>query len=88
VSDAALIGEQAFNLKVDKSAPVKNPASFKVVGKPVQRLDIPAKVTGQFTYMQDFRMPGMLHGRVVRPPGIGASLKSVDETSVRDVLAF
>ncbi len=74
-----LIGDRAFALKVDKAVTPKNPADFRIVGKPVARLDIPAKVTAQFTYMQDFRMPGMLHGRVVRPPGIGATLQSVDE---------
>jgi nicotinate dehydrogenase subunit B len=83
-----LIGDKAFTLKVDKSAPTKNPADFKVVGKPVARLDIPGKVTGEFTYMQDFRLPDMLHGRVVRPPGIGATLQSVDESSVRDIPGF
>jgi nicotinate dehydrogenase subunit B len=79
-----LIGGKAFSLKLDKGAQTKNSADFKVVGKPIARLDIPAKVTGQFTYMQDFRMPGMLHGRVVRPPAIGATLQSVDESSVHD----
>lgn len=85
VTYGALVGGKAFALKVDKAAPTKNPADFRVVGKSVARLDIPAKVTGQFTYMQDFRMPGMLHGRVVRPPAIGATLQSVDESSVRDI---
>jgi nicotinate dehydrogenase subunit B len=85
VTYGSLIGGKAFTIKVDKTAPTKNPADFKIVGKPIVRLDIPAKVTGQFTYMQDFRLPGMLHGRVVRPPGIGAELASVDESSVRDI---
>ena len=85
VTYGALVGGKAFALKVDKAAPTKNPADFRVVGKSVAQLDIPAKVTGQFTYMQDFRMPGMLHGRVVRPPAIGATLQSVDESSVRDI---
>ncbi len=49
------------------------------------RLDIPQKATGRFTYIHDFRLPGMLHGRVVRPLAIGASLESVDELSVRGV---
>jgi nicotinate dehydrogenase subunit B len=83
-----LIGDKAFALKVDKAAPTKDPAAFKWVGKSVARLDIPAKVTGEFTYMQDFRLPDMLHGRVVRPPGIGAELQSVDESSVRDIPGF
>ena len=61
------------------------PKDYKVVGKSVPRVDIPDKVTGRFTYMQDFRVPGMLHGRVVRPPAIGAKLESVDESSVKDI---
>jgi nicotinate dehydrogenase subunit B len=81
----ALIGGTSFSLKVDKTAPLKDPAAFKIVGRSVPRVDIPGKVTGQFTYMQDFRLPGMLHGRVVRPPGIGATLQSVDEDSVRGI---
>ncbi len=55
------------------------------MGKPVPRVDIPDKVTGRFTYMQDFRVPGMLHGRVIRPAAIGATLENVDETSIKDV---
>jgi nicotinate dehydrogenase subunit B len=42
-------------------------------------------VTGRFTYVHDFRVPDMLHGRVVRPPAIGATLDNVDETSIKDV---
>ncbi|HXW26054.1 MAG TPA: molybdopterin cofactor-binding domain-containing protein [Xanthobacteraceae bacterium] len=85
VSYAELIGGKPFALKLDDKAPVKNPADFKLVGKPVPRLDIPDKVTGRFTYVQDFRLPGMVHGRVVRPPAIGATLHSVDEGSVKNI---
>jgi CO/xanthine dehydrogenase Mo-binding subunit len=80
-----LIGGRAFALKVDKEAPLKPPASYRIVGTSTPRLDIPAKVTGQFTYMQDFRVPGMLHGRVVRPPSAGADLLELDEGSVRNI---
>jgi CO/xanthine dehydrogenase Mo-binding subunit len=48
-------------------------------------VDIPGKVTGTFTYMQDFRVSGMLHGRVVRPPAMGAKLESVDESSIKGI---
>jgi CO/xanthine dehydrogenase Mo-binding subunit len=85
ISYAELIGGKNFNLKVDHAAPTKNPANYKIVGQPVGRLDIPGKLTGQFTYMQDFRVPGMLHGRVVRPPMLGAKLESVDESSIKDI---
>ena len=82
---AELIGGKSFSIKLDPKQPVKekDPKDYKVVGKPLARLDIPGKVTGTFTYMQDFRVPGMLHARVVRPPAIGAKLESVDESSLK-----
>jgi nicotinate dehydrogenase subunit B len=49
------------------------------------RPDVPGKVTGAHTYMQDFRVPGMVHARVVRPPAIGATLQSVDESSIKPI---
>ena len=73
VSYSTLIGGKNFSLKVDRAAAVKDPSHFKIVGRSIPRVDIPGKVTGQFTYMQDFRLPGMLHGRVVRPSGMGAT---------------
>jgi nicotinate dehydrogenase subunit B len=85
VSFGALIGGRNFSLQVDKTAQVKDAADFKIVGRSVPRVDIPGKVTGQFTYMQDIRLPDMLHGRVVRPPAIGATLQGIDEDSVKDI---
>ena len=87
VSYGELIGGKSFALKLDHAKPAagKDPKGYKVVGKPVPRVDIPDKVTGRFIYMQDFRVPGMLHGRVVRPPAIGATLESVDEASIKNV---
>jgi len=85
VTYGELIGGKTFSLKLDKQAPLKDPATYKIVGQPVPRFDIPEKMTGQFTYMQDFKVSGMLHGRVVRPTAIGATLLSVDESSVKDV---
>ncbi|MGV8286927.1 xanthine dehydrogenase family protein molybdopterin-binding subunit, partial [Pseudomonas aeruginosa] len=65
-------------------------SEYRLVGKPVRRVDIPAKLTGQLTYVHDMRLPGMLHGRVVRPPytgadvsaPLGSGLLAVDESSV------
>jgi nicotinate dehydrogenase subunit B len=85
VSYGDLIGGKTFALPLDKNVPLKDPATYTVVGRSQPRLDIPDKVTGRFTYMQDFRVEGMLHGRVVRPPAIGATLLSVDEASVSHV---
>jgi nicotinate dehydrogenase subunit B len=85
VSYAELIGDRSFDLKVDKDAPLKNPKDYTVVGQPVPRPDVVAKVTGTHTYAQDFRLPGMVHARVVRPPAIGATLAHVDESSIRTI---
>ncbi|HET7343432.1 MAG TPA: molybdopterin cofactor-binding domain-containing protein, partial [Methylomirabilota bacterium] len=51
-------------------------------GKSLRRPDIPAKVSGQHTWLHDLRLPGMLHARVVRPPALGATLQGVDESSI------
>jgi nicotinate dehydrogenase subunit B len=85
VTYAELVGGKAFALTVDAAAPTKDPKDFKFVGQPMARLDIPGKLTGQFTYMHDFRVSGMLHGRVVRPPAFGATLESVDESSIKHI---
>ncbi len=60
-----------------------DPADFKVIGQPVPRLDIPAKVDGTAIYGYDVRLDGMLHGRVARPPVIGATVEAVDDTAAR-----
>jgi CO/xanthine dehydrogenase Mo-binding subunit len=87
ISYAELIGNKSFALKLDHAKPTvgKDPKEYKIVGQPVPRIDIPDKVTGRFTYMQDFRVAGMLHGRVVRPPAFGAQLEDVDESSIKGV---
>jgi len=82
---AELIGTKSFNLKLDPKAPLRDPATYTVVGKPLPRPDVPAKCTGSFIYMQDFSLPDMLHARVIRPPAIGAELIAVDEGSIRDL---
>lgn len=85
ITYAQLIGGKSFSLKVDEKAKAKDPKNYKLVGKSVARVDIPDKVTGKFTYMQDYRVPGMMHGRVVRPPAYGATLESVDENSIKNI---
>jgi CO/xanthine dehydrogenase Mo-binding subunit len=80
-----LIGGRSFNLKLNAKAPLKDPATYTLVGKPLPRPDVPAKCTGGFTYMQDFSVPGMVHARVIRPPAIGAKLIGVDEASIKDL---
>jgi nicotinate dehydrogenase subunit B len=80
-----LVGGKLLELKLDKTAPQKPPADYTLVGKSIRRLDIPDKVMARFTYMQDFKLPGMLHGRVIRPAGIGATLAAYDEASIKDI---
>ena len=64
-----LLGGKPFNAKITGTAPLKDPNTYKVVGTRVPRFDIPDKVTGKYTYIQNVRIPGMLHGRPVRPRG-------------------
>ncbi len=69
VSYGELIGDRRFELKVSGKAPVKAPEQFRLVGTRAPRRDIAAKVKGEHLYIQHERLPGMLHARVVRPPG-------------------
>lgn len=96
VSYANLLGGKKFNvtipatgngwgLKVAPDVPVKDPKDYKVVGKKQDRIDLPPKFTAQFTYVQDVRVPGMLHGRVVRPPTVTAKSASIDEDSIKNI---
>ena len=83
VSYAELAGEADLHREATAKVAPKPPAAHTIVGKSVQRRDIPAKVTGGAAYVQDVRLPGMLHGRVVRPPRYGAKLESFDEAAVK-----
>jgi CO/xanthine dehydrogenase Mo-binding subunit len=85
VSYADLVGGRAFTMKVDTNAPIKAPGARRIVGRTVPRVDIPGKVFGRFEYVHDFKRPGMLHGRPVRPPAMGATAQSVDEASIRGI---
>ena len=78
-----LLGGKKFNLMVDPAAKRKPAREWTVLGKPERRPDIPAVMTGQFEFVHNVRLPGMLHGRVVRPPAVGAQVMSVDESSVQ-----
>src|SRR5712672_717576 len=65
------------------SAPAKPAKDHRLVGRPAQRLDIPDKVMGRPIFIQDMRLPGMVHGRIVRPPSYNAELVRLDDASVR-----
>ena len=89
-SYGALIGDRQFNLAVTGKAPVKPPAGYRIVGAAAPRKDIPAKVRGDYVYIQHLKLDGMLHGRVVRPRGqraygAGAKVLSLDEASIAGI---
>ena len=85
ISYGELIGGKHFNIAVNSTAKRRSPDQWNVLGKPVPSLDRVALMTGTFEFVHNVRVPGMVHGRVVRPPGIGATLANVDERSVQDV---
>jgi CO/xanthine dehydrogenase Mo-binding subunit len=83
-----LVSNEVLNIKVNPKAKLKDPRTYTVVGKDIPRLDIPGKLTGEFTYMQDFKLPGMLHARVIRPKGIGSKLISYDDALAKKIPGF
>nr|ASY01938.1 isoquinoline 1-oxidoreductase [uncultured bacterium] len=85
VTYAELLGGKKFTLAVNPQAKRKPVSEWKVMGTPAHRQDFPEVMTGRFEYVHNVRLPGMLHGRVVRPPVVGAKVMSVDESSVKDV---
>jgi nicotinate dehydrogenase subunit B len=78
----AVVGGRRIALTVDAAAPLVHPSRYTRVRQSPTRPDVPAKCTGRYTYIQDFSVPGMLHARVVRPPSLGSTLVSVDESSI------
>ena len=93
VTYAALLEGRRVRLELDVATPVKPVDQYRVVGQSVPRGDIPAKATGGLVYVQDMRVPGMAHGRVVRPPYagmdagemVGRCLIAVDEGSLSGI---
>jgi nicotinate dehydrogenase subunit B len=83
VTYGELAGEADLHREATAKIAPKPPAAHTIVGTSVPRRDIPAKVTGGAAYVQDLRLPGMLHGRVARPPRYGAKLDSFDEAAVK-----
>jgi nicotinate dehydrogenase subunit B len=93
VSYGELIAGETIRIKLADDVLVKAVDAYTIVGQSVPRIDLPAKATGELVYVHDVRLPGMLHGRVVRPlyagvdagDFVGTSLIAVDEGSVRDI---
>ncbi|WP_322027897.1 xanthine dehydrogenase family protein molybdopterin-binding subunit [Burkholderia sp. BCC1977] len=93
ISFGDLLRGRRVHLELDLETPVKSPSAWKIVGSSFRRVDIVGKATGELTFVHDMRVPGMLHGRVIRPPYagldsgvfVGKLLESVDRTSVAKV---
>jgi nicotinate dehydrogenase subunit B len=93
VSYGELIAGESIRLELADDVAVKAVDTYTIVGQSVPRVDLPAKATGELVYVHDVRVPGMLHGRVVRPPYagvdagdfVGTSLIAVDESSVSNI---
>jgi CO/xanthine dehydrogenase Mo-binding subunit len=77
-----LVTDELTRARADGQSKLKDPATYTVVGKSMPRVDIPAKVSGGAAYVQDLRLPGMVHARVVRPPSYGARLRALDTAVV------
>ena len=82
---AELIGNKKFSQVLARKIQPKSADKHGVIGQSIPRVELPAKVFGTYVYVQNLRFPGMLHGRVVRPPTPGAMMASVDESSVKNL---
>ncbi|QIB34328.1 xanthine dehydrogenase family protein molybdopterin-binding subunit [Ancylobacter pratisalsi] len=77
-----LVSAQLLNVDAQPTSILTDPKNFAVMDRPVARVDIPPKLTGGAAYVQDMRLPGMVHGRIVRPPSYGARLIDLDAAPV------
>jgi nicotinate dehydrogenase subunit B len=82
-----LIGD-GLKLEVDPKIGLKKSSEYRLIGKSIRRVDIPAKVTGEFTYIHDVRLPGMLHARVIRSDLYEARIDEVDTSAARKVPGY
>ncbi|MGH7635658.1 MAG: molybdopterin cofactor-binding domain-containing protein, partial [Gemmatimonadaceae bacterium] len=78
----ALVANQSLHVPAEAHSKLAEPQARRIVGGSMPRVDIPAKVTGGVAYVQDLRLPNMVHARVVRPPGYGARLLTLDTGAI------
>lgn len=88
LNDVLKVTGRGFGLNVIGRGQPKDPSSYTVVGKPLPRVDIAPKILGRWQYITDVRVPGMLHGRVVRPASAGAKLISVDDSAAKSIRGY
>lgn len=81
----ALVKEKLLHVAADGRSNLTDTAHYRVIGTSVQRVDIPAKVSGGPAFVHDLRLPGMLHARVVRPPSYHARLLRLDTTPIANL---
>jgi CO/xanthine dehydrogenase Mo-binding subunit len=82
VTYGELLAGRQLHLRADGKATPRDPRLHTVAGKSLPRVDIPAKVSGGVAYVQDLRLPGMVHARVARPPAQGSRLLELDSARV------
>jgi CO/xanthine dehydrogenase Mo-binding subunit len=88
LNDALKVSGEGFALNVEGAGKPKDPSTYTIVGKSAPRVDLPPKILGKYKYVTDVRVEGMLHGRVIRPSGVGATLVGVDENSVKGIPGY
>jgi isoquinoline 1-oxidoreductase beta subunit len=79
------LAEAAAKLPVPKTAPLKDPKDWKLIGKPTRRLDTPEKITGKARFGIDVQFEGLLTAVVARPPVFGGKVKSLDAAKAKAV---
>ena len=77
--------DSLFDCEIDETLALKSPGAYRLVGKSAPRLDLPDKIAGRPRFIQDMAPPGMLYGRVVRPPHGFAALTSLDDGTVKAI---
>ncbi|HTW65201.1 MAG TPA: molybdopterin cofactor-binding domain-containing protein [Bryobacteraceae bacterium] len=88
LNEALHVSGGGFALNVEGPGKPKNPATYTVVGQSIPRIDLAPKILGKAKYSTDVRVPGMLHGRVIRPAGAGATLMGIDETAAKQIPGY
>ena len=88
LDDALKVSGEGFALNVEGLGKPKDPSTYTVVGQPVPRVDIAPKIMGKWQYITDVRVPGMLHGRAIRPAGVGAKLMNVDDSAAKKIPGY
>jgi nicotinate dehydrogenase subunit B len=88
LADTLKVTGAGFSLNVEGAGKPKDPSTYRIVGQSIARIDLAPKVLGTFQYITEVRVPGMLHGRVVRPPGVGAHVLGVDDAAAKAIPGY